>query len=93
VFGIALTWLGAFAALVFAALLLLLWTEPGLDADRIFLIAVSAASNVGLSHDRVGIAGSGLHILTLTMLLGRLLPLAILWWVMKHAEETDVAIG
>jgi hypothetical protein len=64
-----------------------------LDADRLLFIAVSAASNCGLAHDRVGIVGSGMYVLSLTMLLGRILPIVILWWVVRHADETDVAIG
>ena len=79
--------------LVFVALLVLLSTEPGMDADRLLFIATSAAANVGLTHDRVGIVGTGMYALTLTMLLGRILPVMILWWAIRHADETDVAIG
>jgi trk system potassium uptake protein TrkH len=92
-FGIAVVWLTGFGMLVFVSFLLLLWSEPGLDADRLFFIATSAASNCGLAHDRVGIVGTGMYVLTLTMLLGRLLPILILWWVVQRADETDVAIG
>ena len=31
--------------------------------------------------------------LRLTLLLWRILPIGVLWWVLKHADETDVAIG
>ena len=55
--------------------------------------AVLEPANVGLAHDRVGIVGNGMYVLTLTMLLGRILPIGVLWWVLKHADETDVAIG
>ncbi|HEX3359278.1 MAG TPA: hypothetical protein VHS31_20030 [Tepidisphaeraceae bacterium] len=93
IFGIAVIWLLAFLTLIFISLLLLLSTEPGLDADRLLFIATSAAANVGMAHDRIGIVGAGMSVLTLTMLLGRILPIAILWWVLRHADETDVAIG
>jgi trk system potassium uptake protein TrkH len=92
-FGIAIVWLTGFLLLVFVSFLLLLWTDPGLDADRLFFIATSAAANVGLAHDRVGIVGNGMYVLTLTMLLGRILPVGVLWWALKHADETDVAVG
>jgi trk system potassium uptake protein TrkH len=92
-FGIAIVWLTGLLLLVFVSFLLLLWTDPGLDADRLFFIATSAAANVGLAHDRVGIVGNGMYVLTLTMLLGRILPVGVLWWALKHADETDVAVG
>jgi len=93
IFGIAVVWMLVFFAVVLACFLTLLWTEPGLDADRLFFIAVSAASNCGLAHDRVGIVGTGLYAITLTMLVGRILPIGVLWWVVRYADETDVAIG
>jgi Trk-type K+ transport system membrane component len=93
IFGIAVVWLLTFLTLIFVSFLCLLYTDPGLDADRLLFIATSAAANVGLAHDRVGIVGTGMYVLTLTMLLGRILPIVILWWVLRHAEETDVAIG
>jgi len=71
----------------------LLGTEPGQEADRLFFIAASAASNCGLTHDRVGIVGTGMYVVTITMLLGRILPMCVLWWVVQHADQTDVAIG
>jgi Trk-type K+ transport system membrane component len=93
IFGIAIVWLLGFLAISFGCFLVLLATEPGLEADRLFFIAVSAASNCGLAHDRIGIVGTGLHALSITMLLGRVLPIAVLWWVVRHADQTDVAIG
>ena len=93
VFGIALAWFASFGSLIFLSFLFLLWTDPGLDADRLFFIATSAATNCGLAHDRITIVRTGMHVLTISMLLGRILPLAILWWVIRHADETDVAIG
>jgi len=93
IFGVALTWLAAFVAIVFVALLFLLWTEPGLEADRLLFIVTSAASNCGMAPDRVGIVGTGMYVLSVTMLMGRILPIVILWWVVRHADETDVAIG
>ncbi len=92
-FGIAVVWLIGFLVLVMVSFLFLLWTDPGLDADRLFFIATSAASNCGLAHDRVGIVGTGMYVLTFTMLLGRVLPIVVLWWVVRYADQTDVAIG
>ena len=44
------------------------------------LIFASAVSNVGLSQYPVSIVGPGMFILAGAMFLGRVTPLAILWW-------------
>jgi trk system potassium uptake protein TrkH len=93
IFGMALVWLAAFVSIIFVSLLFLLWTEPGLEADRLLFIVTSAATNCGMAPDRVGIVGTGMYVLSLTMLTGRILPILILWWVVRHSDETDVAIG
>jgi hypothetical protein len=41
----------------------------------------------------VGIVGTGMNVLSFTMLLGRILPILVLWWVIRYSNETDVAIG
>ena len=81
VFAIALTWLGLYGLLVFVTTLCLLATEPGQPGDRLLFLAISAVSNVGLSHNPVSIVKEGMFVLSAAMLLGRLVPLAILWWV------------
>jgi Trk-type K+ transport system membrane component len=92
-FGVAILWTAAFVALCFGSLLLLLATQPDLTPDRLVLLAVSAASNTGLSHDRVAIVGRGMAVLSATMLLGRMLPWAVLWWMATSMPEEDVAVG
>ena len=92
-FGIAGCWVGAYLAVVAVGFLLLLITEP--DApDRLLFLSVSAASNVGLSHDPVSITGDGLFTLSALMLAGRVLPLLVLWWMASAPGEPDaVAVG
>jgi trk system potassium uptake protein TrkH len=92
-FGIAATWLGAYAVLVIVTLILLVIAEPQMPADRLLFLAVSAASNVGLSHDPLSTTGSGLIVLSAAMLLGRLLPLLVLWWAATTVRDGDVAVG
>ncbi|MGH7214516.1 MAG: hypothetical protein ACREIT_07120 [Tepidisphaeraceae bacterium] len=93
VLGVALAWAGVYALVVIVSLLALLATEPQMPGDRLLFVAVSAASNVGLSHDPISITGAGLHVLSVTMLLGRLAPVAVLWWMAKTTPEADVAAG
>lgn len=92
-FGIALVWFGIYFLIVAATLLLLLALDPRTPADRLLFLAVSAASNVGLSHDPLSIVGAPLFVLSGTMLLGRFVPLLILWWMAKTTRDADVAVG
>jgi Trk-type K+ transport system membrane component len=92
-FGIAGCWVGAYLAVVAVGFLLLLITEPD-TPDRLLFLAVSAASNVGLSHDPVSSTGNGLFTLSALMLAGRVLPLLVLWWMASAPGERDaVAVG
>jgi trk system potassium uptake protein TrkH len=84
--GIALTWAGIYLAMISLSLLLLLCTEPQMQADRVLFLAVSAAGNVGLSHDPVTVSDAGLYVLAATMLTGRIAPWLVLWWM---AEEEN----
>ncbi|MDQ3441428.1 MAG: hypothetical protein M3478_13885 [Planctomycetota bacterium] len=94
VFAIAMTWLGLYALLVFVTVLCLLATEPGQPGDRLLFLAVSAVSNVGLAHNPVSIVKEGMFVLSAAMLLGRLVPLAILWWVVAVTrEDEEIPIG
>lgn len=89
VFGIALAWLGLYGLLVLVTVLCLLGTEPGQPGDRLLFLAVSAASNVGLAQNPVSIVKEGMFVLSVAMLLGRVLPLAVLWWVVEWATDGD----
>jgi len=94
VFAVALAWIGAYGLLVFAGTVGLLATEPGQPADRLLFLVVSAASNVGLSQNPVSTTGSGLFVLSAVMLLGRVLPLAALWWAVAVArDENEIPVG
>jgi Trk-type K+ transport system membrane component len=93
-FGIAASWATLYGALVLTGFLLLLVSEPDLSTDRLLFLAVSAASNVGLSHDPVSITSGGLYTLSALMLAGRLAPLFVLWWMASDADADDlVAVG
>ncbi|HLL87972.1 MAG TPA: hypothetical protein VK324_01590 [Tepidisphaeraceae bacterium] len=91
--GIAAVWLLSYAGVVFATFLALLSTEPQAGADQLLFLAVSAASNVGLSADPVSIVGPGLYALSAAMLLGRVLPLVVLWWAATTVDDAELAVG
>jgi trk system potassium uptake protein TrkH len=92
-FGIALVWVGIYGVLLIAALLALLITAPQISPDEIFFLATSALGNVGLSHDPVALADSALSVLSMTMLMGRIVPILILWWMVLTTPEAEVALG
>lgn len=92
-FGIAAAWTIAYLALVLVGFLLLLWRVPDLLPDRLLFLTFSAASNVGLAHDPVSITGPGLYTLSAIMLLGRLAPLVVLWWMARTTHDADIAVG
>lgn len=91
--GIAGTWLAIYLLIAGVCLLALLQTEPQLPADRAAFLAVSAASCVGLSHNPIALSDTGLYILSIIMLAGRLTPLAILWWMAITTPSAARAVG
>lgn len=93
-FAIALVWLGVFAVIILGCFLTLLRMVPDVPSDRALVLAVSAVSNTGLSYDRVKVGTSAFYpIMAAGMLLGRLMPLAVLWWLASTTEDADVAVG
>lgn len=92
-FGAAMVWVFVYLALLGAALLMLLTTEPQMPADRLLFLAASALGNVGLSHDPVSLSDAGLYIASAVMLVGRVAPVLMLWWIVDTTPEADVAVG
>jgi len=91
--GIALSWLGIYLGMLLLAVIALLATEPQSGADRILMLAISALSNVGLSHDRLSMSISGMFVLAALMLAGRMVPLIILWWMADTTADAELAVG
>ena len=90
--AVAATWIVLYILLVFGVFLALLATLPQMAAERLAFLATSAVSNVGLAHEPVALAGPGLWVLSAAMLIGRALPLMLLWWVARNVNEVDVAV-
>jgi Trk-type K+ transport system membrane component len=77
--------LAAWIVLVFLGLLA---SEPQISADRLFTLAASSASDSALAHDPISSFGPGLFLMSLSMMLGRALPVAALW-LMVHFTRTE----
>ncbi len=79
--------------IVAVGLLLLLWQVPQMPADQLLFLSVSAASNVGLSHDTLSLVLAPLYTLCLVMFLGRIGPVLVLWWMAETTPDADLAVG
>jgi trk system potassium uptake protein TrkH len=90
--GIAAVWAGLYVLVVFVGMILLAQNVPQMSGDRLLFIAISATSNVGLSHDPIAVTGPGLIVLSVMMLFGRLAPIAILWWMARTTRGVDVLV-
>jgi trk system potassium uptake protein TrkH len=92
-FGVAAAWAIVYLGIVLLGFLLLVWRVPDVTVDRALFLAVSAVSNVGLSHDPIAVTGTGLYVLSALMLAGRIAPLLVLWWMVRVAPDSELAVG
>jgi trk system potassium uptake protein TrkH len=92
-FGTALIWLSVYVGMLVVSTLGLLITEPDMHLDRTLFLAASALGNVGLSHNPVSASNPGLYVLSATMILGRVAPMMMLWYVLDTTPDTQVAVG
>jgi trk system potassium uptake protein TrkH len=88
----AVLWLIIYSLVGFLTTLLLIWTYPQIQADRLLFLAASALSNCGTSQGPITLSQEGLFILSFAMLFGRFAPLALLCWIAK-AEPGRVDVG
>jgi trk system potassium uptake protein TrkH len=91
--GIALTWLGSYLAMLLGAVVLLSHVNPVLSTDHLLFTAVSGISNVGFSLSDVPDQKNVMFAYCAIMLLGRMVPLMILWWMAETTRDADWAIG
>ena len=92
-FGLAVAVLLGYVGLILAAWSAFLLADPEVRPDRALFLAASALGNVGLSHERVSASHGGMITLAVTMLLGRVLPVVLLWTIADRAADVTDAIG
>ena len=94
-FAVSLAWTAGFLLLVFVGTIVLVGLQPQVPGDRMLFVAVSAATNVGLSGDPITMVGTPLFVLGALAVLGRAVPFLILWWWSRGvASESDgIAVG
>jgi hypothetical protein len=79
--GVAVAWISAYVLTIAGVVLGLTVFEPAVTGERLLLLAVGSVSNVGRSIDPLATTGGGLFVLSGGMVVGRLLPLAMLGWL------------
>jgi trk system potassium uptake protein TrkH len=92
-FAIAVSWLGIYIILVLAAVLLLAYVSGTDPADNILLNATSAMSNVGFSASPVQDQKSLFFAYSAIILVGRMAPLMVLWWMAETTADGELAVG
>jgi Trk-type K+ transport system membrane component len=91
--GIAGVWLGVYLAMVAGSVILLAYVNPSGTSDGLFFNAVSAVSNVGLSTSEIPDEQRTMFAFCAIMLLGRMVPLMILWWMADTTTDGEWGIG
>lgn len=91
--GFAIAWVAIFLAIVFVGYAVLLWAADFVPSDHLLTMAVSAASNCGLSRDALSVVKAPLFTLSLMMVAGRILPILLLWRMSERLEFAETVVA
>jgi trk system potassium uptake protein TrkH len=92
-FGAAILWVGVYLGMLVASTIGLLLTDSEIHLDRALFLAASALGNVGLSHNPVEAPPAAMYVLCATMLVGRVAPVLMLWYLIDTTPDAIVAMG
>jgi Trk-type K+ transport system membrane component len=92
-FTIAFVWLLVYLALAFGAVLLLSFVSAAASPDNVLFDAVSALGNVGLTTGNVLDEKGLFFAYSAIILVGRMSPLMVLWWMAESTNDATVAVG
>jgi Trk-type K+ transport system membrane component len=92
-FAVAIVWLGTYLALLLGAVMLLSHVSATDPADNILFNAASAMSNVGFTTTPVSSQKSVMFAYCAIILVARMAPLMILWWMAETTADAQLAIG
>jgi hypothetical protein len=92
-FAIAIVWVGTYLSLLLGATLLLSHVSENDSADNTLFNAVSGMSNVGLTVAPVPSQKSVMYAYCAIILVARMAPLMILWWMAETMADAELAIG
>jgi Trk-type K+ transport system membrane component len=92
-FAVAILWMAIYLGLLAIVTVALLMTDPEIHLDRTLFLAASALGNVGLSHNPIDASSNGIYVLCAAMLVGRVAPVLMLWYVIDTTPDANVAVG
>jgi trk system potassium uptake protein TrkH len=92
-FGAAIIWVTVYLGMLTASTIGLLMTDSEIHLDRGLFLAASALGNVGLSHNPVEAPPAAMYVLCATMLVGRVAPVLMLWYLIDTTPDAVVAMG
>jgi len=92
-FAIAFVWLAVYLALALAAAMLLAYVSGTAPPDGILFNAISAISNVGFTVSPLPDEKGLFFAYAAIILVGRMAPLMVLWWMAETTADAEMAIG
>jgi len=92
-FAIAFIWLAVYLALASFAVLLLAYVSGTEPADNTLFDAISALSNVGFTASPLMDQKGLFFAYSAIILIGRMAPLMILWWMADTTNDAEMAVG
>jgi Trk-type K+ transport system membrane component len=92
-FAIAVVWLAVYLGLALAAVLLLAYVSGIEPADNTLFDAISALSNVGFTVSPVMDQKGLFFAYSAIILVGRMAPLMVLWWMADTTNDAELAVG
>lgn len=75
------TALAIFWSLIALVTVILLNNLPEVAPEQLLMLTVSSAFNSGVSHNPIAFGSESLFLLVVLMLVGRMVPLVLLWWL------------
>jgi len=92
-FAVGFVWLAVYLGLALAAAMLLAYVSGSNPADGILFNAISALSNVGFTVSPMPDEKGLFFAYAAIILVGRMAPLMVLWWMAETTADAELAIG
>jgi trk system potassium uptake protein TrkH len=92
-FAVAFIWLAVYLGLALAAAMLLAYVSGTEPPDGILFNAISALSNVGFTVSPMRDEKGLFFAYAAIILVGRMAPLMVLWWMAETTPDAELAVG
>jgi trk system potassium uptake protein len=92
-FAVAVVWLLVFMGLILLSVMLLSFVSAKDPANNTLFNAVSAMSNVGYTAAPMPDEMRVMYAYCAIMLVGRMSPLMVMWWMAESTADAELAVG